>query len=186
MFMEFTDEHKVLIGDRGAIGTIDISQHYYQDYIISGDQIVGLPSETRMEDIEIRGDRMTFTFYNPQTEKKTPYTGIRVTELMEDKQTALLNKTWVTVTENELPVADEDKKMAYFSKTGIFFIKDFGSEKLNMFSWEWRNEVQLCYTEYQRPQFVYDPTCMSFSLLLEEQVKFYVDGDNIMMEPGFE
>jgi len=34
MFVEFTSDQKVLIGDRGAIGEKDISLHYFQEYKI--------------------------------------------------------------------------------------------------------------------------------------------------------
>jgi len=183
MFIEFTPDNRILIGDRGAIGAKDVSQHYFQDYKLTGNDIIaGLPFGCQMEEVLIQGDRMTFVFKNPSTGYSQPYSGERMVS-DEDPQTRILNQTWVTTAENGSPIAEESKKLSYFSKTGIFFIKNITDSDLQMYSWEWTGDKELCYTEYQRPVHIPQPECMSFMELTETSTSFSIGKDRFTIQP---
>jgi len=183
MFMEFTSQGKVLIEDRGAIGVKDVSKHYYQEYVIEDNAIKGLPGGCSMEDIEIRGDRMTFAFVNPEVDYTLLYSADKVEDLMADDATLLLNREWRTVEENNVPVAAADQKESYFSRRGIYLLKTMEGDAMEIFNWDWTREGQICYTKYQRPQFIPDKICLNFTELTEDQAVFYIEGNEFMLIP---
>jgi len=155
-FVEFIEGGKILIDDRGAIGTPDISKTYYHDYKLKeGAEVIDLPSESRMTDISIKGDRMTFVFINDLTGYRMPYTAYRVeAEYEEENRIELLSQTWITVKENGIQLTPENQKVAHFSKAGIYFIKDLNDDEVQLFSWQYSEGTereQICYTKYQRP-----------------------------------
>ena len=184
LFIEFTEDNRVLIQDRGAIGQPDSTIYYYQDYkLLENNTIEGLPGNSVMSEITVSGDRLTFFFSNPTNGHRLKYYGQRVEETEIEDLSSLLNRTWITVLENGEPILPEYQKISYFSKTGIFLIKDFSDSGLHMFEWEWNDYSQICYTEYQRPQFIPQPICMSFLILEEDFAEFEVGGRVIRIEP---
>jgi len=185
-FIEFISDSEVLIGDRGAIGEMNVSQHYYQKYNLSQiNQIVDLPSGCKMTNLHFCNGRLTFDFINPSTNYEQSYFAYKKTNSDFDNQSSdKLNKTWVTIEENGQPIREELKKMAYFSKAGIYFLKDMFDDNLQMHSWTWNEaEDELCYTAYQRPTLIPQETCMDFLSLKEDRAIFEVDGNFIEMVP---
>ena len=184
MFVEFTPDNRVLIQDRGAIGKKDSTIYYYQDYDFMGDNTIeNLPGSSTMSDIVVEGDKITFTFSSPSTGHRLRYYGKRVEEIEDDEFAMRLCQTWITVRENGIPLAPEKQKIAYFSNTGLFLLKELLSDELFVFGWERNSETQLCYTEYQRPRLVPKPICMNFIPGNNEYLEFEVDGDVIRIEP---
>lgn len=188
-FIEFISDTKVLIGDRGAIGDLDTSQHYYHDYDLSIDnEVINLPSGCKMINLNLQYDRLTFEFTNPTTGYTLNYYADRVRdENLQNPEINILNKAWITSEENGQPIKDELKKLAYFSKASIYFLKDIAEDDLQMYSWEWdATEEELCYRNYQRPTLIPQVTCLDFIDLREDRAIFEVDGNYIMMVPSEE
>jgi len=102
-FIEFISDTKVLIGDRGAIGDLDISQHYYHDYDLSiNNEVINLPSGCKMTNLNLQYDRLTFEFINPETGYTLNYYADRVRgNTTQNSKINLLNKTWITAEEKE-------------------------------------------------------------------------------------
>lgn len=185
-FIEFISDTKVLIGDRGAIGELDISQHYYHDYKISTDnEVIHLPSGCKMTNLNLQNNRLTFEFINPETGYTLNYYADRVKDnTPHNSEINMLNKTWITMEENGQSIREELKKIAYFSKAGIYFLKDYTVDDMQMYSWEWNaTEEELCYKNYQRPTLIPQITCLDFVDLREDRAIFEVDGNYIMMIP---
>ena len=135
LFIEFTEDNRVLIQDRGAIGQPDSTIYYYQDYkLLENNTIEGLPGNSVMSEITVSSDRLTFFFSNPTNGHRLKYYGQRVEETEIEDLSSLLNRTWITVLENGEPILPEYQKISYFSKTGIFLIKDFLDSGLHMLS----------------------------------------------------
>lgn len=185
-FIEFISNGRVLMGDRGALGTMDVSQHYLHTYQLNGvNGVEGLPSESRMDNVIIEGDRMTFDFINPQTGYKMPYTAYREDKFGEGSPvTSRLNQVWVTTEQDGQPITEQNKKTAYFSKAGIYALTNPSSGVIDMFSWDWSNDSQdeLCYSRYQRPTMVPQETCMKFKIITSEVAIFEVGNLTLRLE----
>jgi len=188
-FIEFISDTKVLIGDRGAIGDLDISQHYYHDYDLSiNNEVINLPSGCKMTNLNLQYDRLTFEFINPETGYTLNYYADRVRgNTTQNSKINLLNKTWITAEENGLPIREELKKIAYFSKADVYFLKNLTEDNLQMYSWEWHAaEEELCYKNYQRPTLLPQQICLDFIDLRDDRAIFEVDGNYIKMVPSGE
>lgn len=185
-FIEFISDTEVLIGDRGAIGEVDISQHYYQEYNLSNtNQIVNLPSGSMMTNLNFEHGRFTFDFINPTTGHERKYYAFKASEKAhQSTQSELLNQTWITIEENGEVIDEENQKLAYFSKAGIYFLKDLTTEDIIIYNWEWNEALdEVCYTPYQRPMFIPQVTCLEFLDLREGRAVFEVQGNYIIMVP---
>jgi len=185
MFMEFISDNRVLIGDRGAIGEQDVSKHYFQDYTFTDNEVINLPLGCKMVNIEIAGDRMTFVFLNEAKGYRQEYTAHKGdATALTDKDTDMVTQTWITTEQNGKTIAPENQKLAYFSKAGIYFIKDMNEDNLQLFSWNWNSSFDnhLCYTPYQRPTFIPQESCMNFIELTDSYSIFETDGLIIKME----
>ncbi len=183
-FVEFTSDNRVFIGDRGALGPLDISNHYYQDYRLNeNDEVENLPADSKMTEISIIGDRMTFRLVSPDYDQQ--YVAYRKAAKKMDDKTEMINQSWLTVAENGQLLDPMDQKLSYFSKANIFFIKDMDDLEYHMYSWRWNDEHDqyLCYTDYQRPSFIPRETCMSWYELSSEKATIEVDGIIISLVP---
>lgn len=184
LFLEFTEDNRVLIQDMGAIGQPDTAAYYYQDYKLHADNFInGLPGNCFMHEIAVDGDEISFVFSNPKNGHTLRYFGKRVEEKSETQLTLDLNRTWITTKENGIVLNPESQKIAYFSKTGLFLLKDTESPEISMFRWDQTGEEQLCYTEHQRPRFVPKVTCMNFLTVADTFIEFEVEGEVIRIEP---
>lgn len=184
-FIEFISEGKMLIGDRGAMGQMDVSKHYLQDYTFDSGHVTGLPAGARMENISVIGDRMTFDFINTEKGINYEFTAYREDEFgTSNLKINMLNQVWETVEQDGQPISKQNKKVAYFSKAGIYALTNPMTGQVDMFSWEWdeNSDNELCYEEYQRPKMVPQQNCMTFKIITEAVAIFEVDGMTIRLE----
>jgi len=186
-FVEFIDNDKVLIDDRGAIGTTGISKRYYDSYSLDlSERVIQLAATCRMEEVSVDRDRMTFVFVCKSTGYRMPYTAHKIlAENEKINRTEVLSQTWITTEENGKTLAAEDQKIAYFSPAGIYFLKNVALDDIQLYSWSWSDGVeseQLCYTPYQRPTFIPIETCINFIELTDSHALMDINGSIIKME----